>query len=485
LSSTTDPRRDGGQVLVLFAGAAVTLMIIAALAFDTGSLLLSRRTQQNAADAAALAGARFLPGSQANARAAAQQVAAANGFTHGTGAANVEITFPTSERIKVGITDRRPTIFAGIIGVGGWDVSTAAVAINQDFATGPFALMALHETACPAFVIEGGGRVVSNGNIQVNSTCATGQAAFRVAGTGTLDLVADNIGCNVSGLATFGGGVTRNDCDPANTLAPRMEDPYAALSAPSPIPGLPRAPHRVDPTTGLPWPIPSVPPAGCPGSLSPATATSPRICAFGGTDSGETWRIYPGYYPGGLNLQAHRFLLEPGIYYMGDGGFRIANAPEVLSVDAATVLGGGTTLGGGVLIYNGTIPDASTNPGPVVLQGSAAGLNLLPFNAASHTTPDGDPTSSTDNYASLDKMVIMQDRSVTETVQIVGSASAVSVRGVVYAPTGQVVAQGNGGTVTLDQAVASTFRISGNAGTINVAYDKNYLPKYSAAGLIE
>src|SRR3954471_15800974 len=66
LSSTTD-FRERGQVLVLFAGAALTLFVVAALAFDTGMILVQRRDEQNAADAAALAGARYLPGNEASA----------------------------------------------------------------------------------------------------------------------------------------------------------------------------------------------------------------------------------------------------------------------------------------------------------------------------------------------------------------------------------------------------------------------------------
>ena len=66
MSSTID-RRERGQVLVLFAGGLVGILAIAALVFDVGQNLLERREQQNASDAAALAGARWLvePGCKA------------------------------------------------------------------------------------------------------------------------------------------------------------------------------------------------------------------------------------------------------------------------------------------------------------------------------------------------------------------------------------------------------------------------------------
>jgi uncharacterized membrane protein len=67
------------------------LLIVAALAFDVGSMYLERRDQQNAADAAALAGARYVnasanfhgtcaaPGGNAPLSAACE-VVDANGF---------------------------------------------------------------------------------------------------------------------------------------------------------------------------------------------------------------------------------------------------------------------------------------------------------------------------------------------------------------------------------------------------------------------
>jgi uncharacterized membrane protein len=53
-------QQERGQVLVLFAGGVVVLLTVAALAFDVGMMLLERRDEQNAADAAALAGARYI-----------------------------------------------------------------------------------------------------------------------------------------------------------------------------------------------------------------------------------------------------------------------------------------------------------------------------------------------------------------------------------------------------------------------------------------
>src|SRR4051794_30834388 len=58
LASRSDGAR--GQVLVLFALLLVVLLLISALAVDYGGWLVTRRSYQNMADAAALAGAQQL-----------------------------------------------------------------------------------------------------------------------------------------------------------------------------------------------------------------------------------------------------------------------------------------------------------------------------------------------------------------------------------------------------------------------------------------
>ena len=70
-------------------------------------------------------------------------------------------------------------------------------------------------------------------------------------------------------------------------------------------------------------------------------------------------------------------------------------------------------------------------------------------------------------------------------VQVHGGGSLSEIRGVIYAPTTNVFARGNGGILTLDQAIGSTFEARGNGGTINVAYDTNFIPLYQYAGLVE
>jgi hypothetical protein len=471
LSSTTDASApnpptanrasDGGQVLVIFALGLLAIVLVAALAFDTGAVLLERTTQRNAADAAALAGARFLPGDTVRARAAAEAIATANGFTHGVGSTVVDIRFTNGNRyIEVQIGTTRESIFAGVIGLTGWDVATRAVATNQQGVRGPFALLALEEEACGALEIEGRGELISNGDIQVNSSCEPD--AFHLAGQGEV-ITAPHVACNVVGEYQA-SGASSNNC-PVTEGTASVPDPYLGLSPPPipmsdddpPVIVYPTPPPTEESATGMAIPD------GCPGSAAPATHDAPATCHFPGSYSGSTWRIYPGYYPGGINLEAGTFYLEPGIYWIGGGGFRLAGG----SASVTSVAENGTTLDVGIMIYNSTNPNMAA--GQVILQGGDAGVNLWPLSMG--TAWDG--------------FVVFQDRSVTLDLEIVGASSSMDVRGVIYAPAARVLVQANGGMVTTDSIIANTFRMAGNAGNLTVAFGDDFLPPLTAAGLVE
>ena len=165
MSSTTDSATyERGQVLVIFALSLTALIMFAALAFDTGTLLLGRRDQQDAADAAALAGAFFLPGNAGQAQTAARSIATANGFSNG-GDVSVTVNIPPtsgphsgqSGAVEVVIGNNRPSIFAGILGVAGWDVSARAVAVNQNGVGAGFAMLSLDPSGCDALLVSGNG----------------------------------------------------------------------------------------------------------------------------------------------------------------------------------------------------------------------------------------------------------------------------------------------------------------------------------------
>jgi hypothetical protein len=493
LSSTTNPRTDRGQIIAIFGLALVTIVIVAALAFDTGMMLLEKRDQQNAADAAALAGARYLISSPAqDPRTVARDIATVNGFTDGVENEVVQVFVPPSSGrfrnvpgfIEVKIKSTRASIFGGILGVFGWDVAARAVAANQQGLDLPFSMLALSETDCRAIQVTGSGDVLSAGTIQVNSDCDPD--ALFVGGTGTLEVTAAGATCNTV------GGITESKGPGSELKCVQVEDSYAipdplSTKEEPAVPGLPAPIQQVTTTTKK---IPD----GCPGAVAPATpatALDPKTCAFGGSYDGTAWRLFPGYYPGGLDLGKGTFYLEPGIYYLGGGGFKAGGGggsgmPDsiVWSVDP-----GGTTAGaGGVLLFNteayefsdecaSGLGTAAQCIAPIVLNGGSADVNLQPLS-------DG---------SDWDGMVIFQDRDLNvslanpddKDVQINGGASTMEVAGTIYVPSGDVFVNGNAGTIILDQVIAWTFTINGNGGTIDVRYRSGVQAKISGVGLVE
>lgn len=464
MSSTTDSADPRGQILVIFAASLLVVFGIAALVFDGGLMLLEKRTQQNAADAAALAGARFLPGDPASAEAAALAIATENGYTDGTGNQEVTVNIPPVSGphagnggfVEVLIDDETVSFFAGIWGIFGHDVGSRAVAANIDGPLGPFGLLALNDTECAALKVSGNGVLQSDGDIQVNSTCTPN--AMHLIGTGEI-VTAPDVACNVTG-GYQEGGASDNNCPVAEGVT-AIPDPLLGLDEP-PIPtdadGIvvyPPSPVQIVGSRLIP--------AGCPGGSTAATHDAPVLCEFTGAYNGTEWRLFPGYYPGGIALRGGRYLLEPGIYYMGGGGFATNGASvSVLSVEAGT-----NAFGGGVMIFNGDHPTWTS--GAIQLNGGGSATRLQPL----------------DDGSIWNNIVVFQDRLICLEAVFNGGGTTLEVRGLVYVPCGKVVANGDGGTIIVDQIIADTFQFNGGGGTLQVLFDESFVPSITLAGLVE
>lgn len=119
-------RREGGQILVLFALGLVAMVAMVGLVIDGGFAYSQRRTQQNAADLASLAGANSLMVA-GDYKAIAEGVAADNGYTSGGGTI-VIVTKEGTARVRVGIMAPHRNYFAGIVGQPTWQVAVTATA---------------------------------------------------------------------------------------------------------------------------------------------------------------------------------------------------------------------------------------------------------------------------------------------------------------------------------------------------------------------
>lgn len=481
MSSTTEASR--GQTLVIFALSLVVLLAMAALAFDIGQVMLSKRAQQNAADAAALAGARYIATSTcksspsltnpacAPAIAAALKVAQLNGY--GDGATNcasgcgtmdpmVTVKIPPGQEaveynqapgaIEVQIGSSHPSIFANVVGITNWRVGTLAVAANQVDIALNFSFLAL-DPNCPSVLLSGanGSGLTAGGNIQVNATCAGG---LKVQGNAQITVTSG--ACDVSGPSIQTGGHPTINCM-VNTNQPVIPDPLAGLPAPT-MPALALAPINIDnPATP--------PPSNC-----PSTLMAPATCQFSASYAGTHWRLYPGTYPGGLKLLAGTFYLEPGIYYIAGGGIAAGGSGVVLE----SVATGTTTAGGGILIYNTSDPvpgapcSGAACGGPITLDGSTAVITLDPYGS--------DPYKG---------MVVYQDRTLNATITLNGSASNLSVTGTVYAPLALVKVNGSSSTATNTQIIAYNFQFNGSGGNMNVGYNGADFFHIRGSGLVK
>jgi hypothetical protein len=507
LSSTTESTPARGQVLVLFAGSLVAIFLIAALAFDVGMTLLERRDQQNAADAAALAGARYVrtaanfngscaaPGTNA-AVIAACNMALANDYDNAATDENVFVRIPPVSgefralpgHIQVDIDASRGSIFAGVIGIGRWSIGASAVAANQPGVHYSFGMIALDPNDCDAIKITGSGTVNSAGSVQSNSDgslCAPDNWSLTRSGSGTLNVTAPDAVCRAVGAIHNPPSSGTMSC---STLAPfsfALPDPLAGLPAPV-KPALAARMKEVNPTSGaIIDPAPNIP-NFCPGATggnAPVEAT-PQMCTLGqgGSQQDRKWILSPGLYPGGLTIKGGvTAYLLPGIYWIGGGGITGQDG-SVISVNSetdrtpATCTLGATPPcinGGGVLIYNTKLSTSGAGaPGPIKLDGNGIMLNLQPYDF-----PWG---------ATTIKLVIFQDRTISSDVTLNGASSAAGmVRGIVYAPLALVKVNGSNSTFSMDQVIANTFQINGSGGTVNVLHETGVDAIISAVGLVQ
>ena len=117
-----------GQVLVIFAGAAFVLIALMALVIDVSWYWANTLKVQRAADAAALAGAVWLPGDAVTAASTARTEAMKNGYQNGSGGVTVTPTQDTSDPRQLDVSVSAPvsTFFMRIIGINSINATRTA-----------------------------------------------------------------------------------------------------------------------------------------------------------------------------------------------------------------------------------------------------------------------------------------------------------------------------------------------------------------------
>lgn len=118
-------RKKDGQSLIITAMLMVVLLGSAALAVDVGSLFLSKSNLQNAADAAALAGASELPDDPAAAIVVAKDYLLKNNVPDDS---STITTGENDKSITVTISSTQSLFFAKALGIGTSDITVDATA---------------------------------------------------------------------------------------------------------------------------------------------------------------------------------------------------------------------------------------------------------------------------------------------------------------------------------------------------------------------
>lgn len=423
-------RDESGQTLILFVLALGVLLGMAAMTIDVGLAYVARRDMQNAADAAALAGADAILEGQSSVLAAnaARDLALQNGYDNAAADVTVTINVPPtsgphsgdSDFIEVFIAHPIDTILASAVGkTTPFDVSARAVA-GIDRTPKPYSIITLSQTACQSMQFNGQVHLtIIDAGTLTNSECTVG--AFSTNGTINVATAANHV--------VGGWHMTGNSGDVS--LPPS------------------RAGHFDDPLIGVPVPTPtSAPVQTCP--------------TYGGPPGTVT--LQPGVYDCTIDPQGQWGLqFEPGDYYItggivinGGGNVSFGQGLYFLQGEGLTITGNGVVTGDGVTFY--------IDEGQVTLTGTS-------------DTQLTAPTSGT-----YEGIVIFQNRTLTSTVNMSGGAIA-DGWGAVYAAGAQIRLVGNTGS-TLHQFISDSFLMDGNS-NISIDYFDGFLVAVPIMSLVE
>lgn len=536
-----------GQVVIILAFALIVLLGIAALVVDLGFSWMLRRQEQNAADPASLAAARFIsdpdPVSGAQSYdaiggwAAACRYARMNGFFDAGNTAcateadgtQMQVNWPprgTVEdywhgdrgHVQVIITEHHDSFFGRIFGSPDATVATGAVAARQRGNTNSHSLVALKPKGCGTAILHGNstislfpapGYTGNGGYVQVNSDC----------GSVTSD---DNCGSNTGALRLDGG---------PQLTAPKVNvhggcngpggQPACPTPAGSCIPAtgpLDEAAVQIgDPLGGLVFPSWNTSASGatCGVGAGATSAVSSKGCGQGGgripwkksADSAcpglpsgfDCVELDPGIYYGGWDIGSKiRVTLKPGIYVIAGGGISIGSSGSLDSL-------GGTSAPAPILIYNTDNPLSAANcpaAGANKCQGNLDLTAQADLKLAGLLATQPCPPVTTTGGCPYGGMLIWYDGEGSRPADGGSCASnacidisgggILDISGTIYAPTAHVNITGNvdtncGATSTQKAAVqliSWTWNIGGT-GDLCMPYDPTKLFKMTQQGLVD
>lgn len=521
-----------GQILIIVAVGLVVLLGIAALVIDIGFSWMLRRQEQNAADPAAIAAARWLKdpvtGDAVDPATVQTQMdadgcfyAQQNGFfvsdincaaalaSDDLRVLSPPVSGPYSGQpghVQVIIHATHPTFFGRIFGRTESGVTTAGVAANTAGNSNSASLVSLKPDCSggAAGQVSGGGTVrifpaagvtAPGGNVHVNSTCGASMDDVCTSGVGGSAL-------HISGrletpFASVVGSCTVQGSDPADGLHCTGASPCLNEGA-TPL---------GDPLAFLPEPsLTGFPDGRCPnGTLSTsASTTACELSGNGGSPpcppdpvTGDTvCHLTPGVYYGGWDVKSNvEVILDPGMYILAGGGIKLSGSSSIEGVDD------GTGSASRVTIFS---TDGPGCPGITVqCQGAITFTANQAFRV--RATPGSDPTIFSPTCANVMPgynlcpwagILLWQDGTASNPDAAIklGGTSATVLSGTIYAPKADVLINGGSGTTGCSgpiatqsclsvQVISWTWKIDGNA-LVEMPYDPEQIYQQDHRGLV-
>ncbi|HOB74710.1 MAG TPA: TadG family pilus assembly protein [Phycisphaerae bacterium] len=445
-----DPLRNSTRrravALVWVAILGLILIGMVGLALDAGVVVLSRQQLQNAADAAALAGAAKVKLDTDEARTNAVTIGLANKvlgtqvrldrndanaaegdivlgrYREDTGEFTPQTTAVNAVKVvarRTGAVSDGPVslVFGPLFGVDTVDLSATAIAMVGG-GTGA-GLITLNPDAECALYVHG------NLTLSVEDLQLGVPGAIQVNSSHSCAVCSDgNVHIEAGEINVHGGDCLKN-ANYAGTVNPGagvVQDPLAGIPEPSPA--------------GL-TPLPIV-------ELS----------------QGDVRTIDPGYYAGGISMTGGTLTCTPGIYILDGVGLNV---------------NGGDLIAHGVMFYiMDSTPDGKQPFSHVDLSGNGRiVITAIDLDDPSVTYPPGIDSS-------YEGMAIFQSRATYNldpkyTAKIVGNNELNTIQGTLYFPQNKVNIGGAGGN-TGTQLIADTVEVGGN-GFIHIQYDgRNQAP---------
>lgn len=505
-----------GQIIVVFAGGLVLLLLIGALLVDVGFIWLIHRQEQNAADPGAIAAARYIKAEtdpvvrMVKMRQAACFYARENGFfraatdndgctpANDAAGSTLIVNYPPSagagdfafklNHVEVAITRPHVTFLARVVGLQVIPVTSNAVAAFDSGDSNNSSLVALDPDNCQA------GHVSGQANVNIHNVAgATG---------GFIQVNSDGSACGSNPLAAGddlcgnGSGALKID-GMAHLTAPQTNVVGSCIADMTDLTG-----SLDEGANYIPDPLANIPPLDlsvftaqpCDPSQAPTAPTGPLSdgCNFNGSGVVE---LNPGIYYGGWRIAGSvEVRLAPGIYVIAGGGVTLVAGGSLVSV------GGSPSTIARVMIYSTDNPvyrdtciagggNAAQCQGRLDFQATGTlkmrGLNTdpcPPVNAVGCPYrgmliwQDGDGSCGYfDNHDERCKITI-------------GGQAELDISGTIYAPTTSVNLDGGSGTgpitpVAAIQIISNTWDLSGDA-MLDMPYDPSELYQLPQKGLV-